>query len=86
MLRNHAAATYVNVMFPVNFEESMPPKVSSPLMTELVFVGSKDTETILDDIAPWLKRLSVTVGILLPVDGDSEPIVRLVGPKLQRTM
>jgi len=86
MLRNHAAATYVKVMFPVNFEESMPPKVSSPLMTELVFVGSKDTETILDDVAPWLKRLSVTVGILLPVDGDSEPIVRFVGPKLQRTV
>lgn len=86
MLQNHAAATYVNVMFPVNFEESMPPKVSSPLMAELVFVGSKDIETILDDVVPWLKRLSVIVGILLPVDGDSEPIVRFVGPNLQRTL
>lgn len=44
--------TYVNVMFPVNFEGSMPPKVSSPLITELVFVGSKDTETILDEVIP----------------------------------
>ena len=81
-MQNHAVATYVNVMFPVNFEGSTPPKVSSPLMTELVFVGSKDTDTILDEVVPWLKRLSVTVGILLPVDGDSEPIVRFVGPKL----
>jgi len=26
----------------------------------------------------------VTVGILFCIDGDSEPIVRFVGPKLQR--
>jgi len=74
----------MNVIFPVNFEESLPPKVSSPFLAELEFVGSKDTETRLEEMLPWPKRLSVTVGILFCIDGDSEPIVRFVGPKLQR--
>jgi hypothetical protein len=75
----------VNVILPVNFEESVPPKVSLPFLTELasVPVGSKETETRLAEMVPWLKRLSVTVGILSPIDGDSEPIVRFVGPILR---
>ena len=87
ILQTHlATGTYVNATSPVNFEESVPPKVSSPFLTELVFVGSKDTETRLAEMAPWLKRLSVTVGILSLIDGDSEPVVRFVGPILRKTL
>jgi hypothetical protein len=42
----------MNVIFPVNFEESLPPKVSSPFLAELEFVGSKDTETRLEEMLP----------------------------------
>jgi hypothetical protein len=78
-----ATGTYVNVISPVNFEWSVPPKVSSPFLYESAFVGSKETATILAEMVPWLKRLSVTVGILSPLDGESEPTVRFVGPMLR---
>jgi hypothetical protein len=81
-----ATGTHVNVISPVNFEGSVPPNVSSPFLTELALVGSKDTETKLAEMVPWLKRLSVTVGILSPIDGDSEPTVRFVGPILWKTV
>lgn len=74
------------VISPVNLVESMLPNVSSPFSTKVVFVGSKDTETRSDGMVPWLKKLSVTVGILLSLDGDRVPIDRFVGPRLQRTV
>jgi hypothetical protein len=75
----------MNVISPVNLLRSVPPNVSSPFLTgEVVVVGSKDTETILDAMVPWLKRLSVTVGIVLFSAGDSVPIVRLAGPMLKK--
>ena len=49
----------------MNLLESVPPKVSSPLVTVSWVVGSKETATTSVEIVPWLKRLSVTVGMLL---------------------
>ena len=77
-----AVGTHMKVIFPVNLVESVSPNISSPFLSKVPFVGSKDTETRLDGIAPWLKRLSVTVGIRSPLEGDREPIVRFVGPIL----
>ena len=45
---------------PVNLLESVPPKVSSPLVSDKEDVGAKDTETKLDGMAPCVKRLFVT--------------------------
>ena len=70
---------------PVNLVGSVSPNVSSPFVTNLAVVSSKDTETRLEGIAPLLKRLSVTVGTLAFVAGCRAPIVRLVGPILQST-
>ena len=42
----------VNEIVPVNLVESVPPKVSSPFVTEAEFVGSKETPISLDVIVP----------------------------------
>ncbi len=60
----------------------MPPNVNSPFLTDVVVVGSKDTETRSDVIVPWLKRLSVTVGTSEFESGDKVPIVKSTGPIL----
>ena len=70
------------VIEPVNLEESVPPNVSSPFCSEAVVVGSKDTETMLAGIVPWLKRLSVTVGMREFEFGDKVPSVKSTGPIL----
>ena len=77
--------TYAYAIDPVNLVESVSPNVSSPFLTNLAVVGSKDTETRLGGIAPLLKRLSVTVGTLAFVAGCRAPMVRLTGPILQST-
>ena len=66
----------------MNLEESVPPKVNSPFAFGSVFVGSKDTETMSAEIVPWLKRLSVTVGISEFESGDKVPTVKSTGPIL----
>jgi hypothetical protein len=71
-------------MSPVYLLWSVPPNINSPFLTDDVVVGSKDTETILDAMVPWLKRLSVIVGIVLFTAGDSVPMVRSTGPILQK--
>ena len=71
---------------PVYLVGSTPPNVSSPFLTGTAVVGSKDTETRLLAIAPFLKRLSVTVGISFPLSGVRAPIVRSTGPRLQTAM
>jgi hypothetical protein len=73
------------VMFPVYLLWSVPPNVNSPFLTNDVdVIGSKDTETILDAMVPWLKRLSVIVGIVLFTAGDNVPRVKSTGPILQK--
>lgn len=47
-------------MEPVNLEESVPPKVNSPLVTDSEVVGSKETAIRFWEMVPWEKRLSVT--------------------------
>ncbi len=71
------------MIVPVNLVESVPPKVNSPFLTDVVVVGSKDTETRSDEIVPWLKRLSVTVGMEEPESGDKVPTVKSTGPILR---
>ena len=68
----------------MNLVESVRPNVSSPFLMDETVVGSKDTETSSVAMAPCLKRLCVTVGMLLCLDGNREPNVRLTGPILQR--
>jgi hypothetical protein len=83
--------TYMYVMFPVYLLWSVPPNVNSPFLTDdVVVIGSKDTETILDGMVPWLKRLSVIVGTVLfrggtnvPA-GTTVPMVKSTGPILQK--
>ena len=41
---------YIVVIGPVILVESVPPNVNSPFMTNVVFVGSKDTLTMSDGI------------------------------------
>lgn len=77
--------TYAYVIDPVNLVGSVSPNVSSPFVTGLAIVGSKDTETRLDGIAPLLKRLSVTVGTLAFVAGCRAPMVWSTRPILQNT-
>jgi hypothetical protein len=48
-----------------------------------VVVGSKDTERRFDGIVRSLKRLSMTVGMLVFEAGRRVWIVRLAGPRLQ---
>ena len=60
--------------------ESVPPKVSSPLVTVSWVDGSKETATTSVEIVPWLKRLSVTVGTVAPP--ETVPCVRSTGPML----
>ena len=62
--------------------ESVPPKVNSPFLTDVVVVGSKDMPIRLDGIVPWVKRLSVTVGMGVLVCGDKVPTVKSTGPIL----
>ena len=52
----------------------MPPKVNSPFLTDVLVVGSKDTETRSAGMAPWEKRLSMTM--------DKVPVVKSSGPIL----
>ena len=44
----------------MNFVESMPPNVNSPLGFDNV--GAKDMETTSDGMTAWANKLSVTVG------------------------
>ena len=46
----------------MNLVESVPPKVSSPLVDDSLCVGSNETATSCAVITPCVKRLSVTVG------------------------
>ena len=48
-------------------------------------VGANEMAMRLLGICPALKRLSVTVGMGVPVSGERVPIVRLVGPSLVET-
>lgn len=52
--------THTKLMEPVNLDESVPPKVSSPLVISSELVGSNETETRFCVITPWANRLSVT--------------------------
>ena len=72
----------MNVIDPVNLVESVSPNVNSPFWFCSVVVGSKDMETMSDVILPWLKRLSVTVGMGAPLSGDKVPTVKSTGPIL----
>ena len=47
---------------PVNLDESVPPKVSSPFWSEVEFVGAKNMPTTSWVMVPWDNRLSGTVG------------------------
>ena len=47
-------------MEPVNLLESVPPKVSSPLVTVSSVVGSKETPTTALEMRPCFNKLSVT--------------------------
>ena len=68
----------MKVMEPVNLEESVPPKVSSPFSTEEVVVGSKETATESTGMVPCEYRLSVNVGT--DETPETVPSVRSVGP------
>ncbi len=48
-------------MAPVNLLESVPPKVSSPLVEVKLVVGSKETATKFEVIIPCENKLSVTI-------------------------
>lgn len=50
-------------MEPVNLEESVPPKVNSPLVDDSDVVGSKETARRFWVMVPWEKRLSVTAQV-----------------------
>lgn len=60
--------THVKPMEPVNLVESVPPKAIAPLTSSEVVVGSKEMPMRWLVMVPWLKRLSVTVGIRVEVD------------------
>jgi len=55
----------VNVMLPLNLEESVPPKVSSPLVTSSTVVGSKETATKLSGMVPCENKFPVTVATVV---------------------
>jgi len=76
-------STYTQVIAPVNLVESVPPNVNSPFLTDVVVVGSKDTATSSDVMVPWLKSLSVTVGMEELLCGDKVPTVKSTGPILR---
>jgi hypothetical protein len=69
-------------MLPENFDESVPPNVSSPLTTLVSsVVGMYEMPMDSMGIVPCLNRLSVTVGT---VDVDlTVPVVRSTGPILK---
>ena len=77
---------YTKVILPVNLDESVPPKVNSPLSFGVVVVGSKDMPISLDVMVPWLNRLSVTVGMEAVVSGDKVPTVKSTGPILKNNV
>lgn len=54
------------------------PQVSSPFKTSTVLVGLNEMPISLFVMIPREKRLSVTVGISVPVAGDSVPIDRFI--------
>jgi hypothetical protein len=71
-------------MSPVNFDESVPPKVSSPsaaLVAEVL--GMYDMPIDSRGIVPCLNKLSVTVGT--DVVDPTVPRVRSTGPMLSTT-
>ena len=59
--RRRRRGTHAKEIEPVNLEESVPPKVSSPLVTLSELVGAKDTATKFEVMMRCEKRLSVTV-------------------------
>jgi hypothetical protein len=63
----------------MNLLASVPPNVISPFVSDAWVLGSNDKENISCGLTPWLKRLSVTVGIV-PPELDV-PLERSTGPK-----
>ena len=61
-VNDDASCTHAKLIFPVNFLESVPPKVSSPLVIDSEVVGSNDTATRCCGIFFCEERLSVTAG------------------------
>jgi hypothetical protein len=71
----------VKAIEPVNLVLSVPPNAIEPLTSSSVVVGSKEMPMELVVIVPWLKRLSVTVGMRVEPD-ERVPSVRSTGPIL----
>ena len=67
----------------INQSYSVPPHVISPLFDTAEVVGLKEIPMRLEEITPWLKRLSVIVGIVDLVSGDKVPTVKETGPILK---
>jgi hypothetical protein len=67
-------------MEPVYLVASVPPKVSSPLVTVFDVVGSKETLTTISAMMPSLCRFSVIVGIVVVGEFVREPAVKPTGP------
>lgn len=57
---------YTKVMSPMNFDGSMPPKMSSPFVADREEEGSKEMPTSFVASSPAAKALSVTVGTVPP--------------------
>jgi hypothetical protein len=67
-------------MAPVYLVASVPPKVSSPLVSDVEVVGSKEIPTTISEMVPSLYRLSVTVGIVVVGEFVRVPSVKSRGP------
>ena len=75
-------SAYVYVMGPMYCVSSVPPNVNAPIWFGDEVMGSRLMETTSDWIVPWLKRLSVTVGMVAFVLGDKVPRLERRGPSL----
>ena len=88
------------VISPTNLLGSIPPKISSPLVSDSDVVGSKEIPTSFVASKPSENALSVTVGTVPPpvvvsaldqlwsqlrIKGEDMPSVRSVGPMLEKT-
>ena len=76
--------TYKAVGYSMILVASIPPNVSSPFTCNPVVVGCREMETKLSPITFWLKRLSVTVGMTAVLLGLKVPLVKPLGPILQK--
>lgn len=79
-IRRCIVTAYTYAISPVYLLESVPPKVSSPLVVDSSVVGSNEMPTSSASIRPSAKALSRTVGISPPL--DVVPSVRSTGPRL----